>query len=109
MVLYIRESFLRDNLMEKESIPTSHMNKMISSNIRAAGKILSRMDMVEPHTIMEMYMKEISLKDRDVEMVFIGSTKFTNMLVSGKRTVFGERESFIEIKKFSLKASLKKV
>ena len=85
------------------------MNKMISSNIRAAGKILSRMDMVEPHTIMEMYMKEILLKDRDVEMVLIGSTKFTNMLVSGKRTVFGERESFIEIKKFSLKASLKKV
>lgn len=42
-------------------------------------------------------------------MELIGLTKSINILGSGKKIVFGVKENFLEMKKFSLKAYFKRV
>ena len=88
------------NLMVKVFITIILNSMMILNNILEAGEIPSLMAMELPHIIIMMCFRVTLLKEKDVETVFIGSIKSTNIWGNGKKIVFGEKENYLEMMKY---------
>jgi hypothetical protein len=108
MVQYTKVSFYKVNLMGRVFIFTSQSIMMILKNIKVYGLHLNLMESVEHYIIMEMYMKENSLKVKDVVMDVTGLIRFISMSDNGNTIVFGVKESCIKIRMSSFKDSLRR-
>ena len=101
----MKGSLLKVNLKDKESSPTFLLKMTILLSIMDNGLKGSRMeeDMLFIKTMTSMM--ENLWWDREMDMVHIGSIKFSGMLGSGKTIASMEKVNFLEMTNFSLKDS----
>lgn len=109
MVRSMKESSIKDNPKEKESININQYNMMTSSNITELGLPPSRMDKARQFIIMGIFTTDNLWEEKDVGLELIGSIKFINTLANGSITASGEKENCTKTSKYSLKAFSKRV
>lgn len=103
MAQYTKVSSHKVNLMDRVFISTSQSIMMILKSIKVYGLHPSLMESVGHYIIMEMSMKENSLKVKDVVMDVTGLIRFISMSANGNTIVFGVKESCIKIRMSSFK------
>ena len=92
--------------MDKELYNITFFSQTISNTTRVTGKTVCLMALVKHIITMVIFIRDISLTDKEKATAHMSSIKSTDMKANGKITHFLLRESYLETGNCSSKGNL---